>query len=100
MNPKIWANNLFEEIKSKGNIDDVKKVYEMNLELVKAGKTEDEVEIFLLRLEELTKEYTKPLDNGSLLNKLDESQAASKTNENVKKLLELIQQTKKELGLV
>jgi hypothetical protein len=100
MNPKIWANNLFEEIKSKGNIDDVKKVYEMNLELVKAGKTEDEVEDFLSSLEDLTKEYTKVLDNDLILEKLDESQAASKTNENVKKLLELIQQTKKELGLV
>ena len=100
MNPKIWANNLFEEIKSKGNIDDVKKVYEMNLRLIKAGKTEDEVKIFLSSLEGLAKKYTKPLDNGSVLEKMDESQSAHQTNENVKKLLELIQQTKKELGLV
>jgi len=100
MNPKIWANNLFEEIKSKGNIDDVKKVYEMNLRLIKAGKTEDEVEVFLSSLEGLAKKYTKVLDNGSVLEKMDESQSAHQTNENVKKLLELIQQTKKELGLV
>ena len=100
MNPKIWANNLFEEIKSKGNIDDVKKVYEMNLRLIKAGKTEDEVEVFLSSLEGLAKKYTKVLDNGSVLEKMDESQSAHQTNENVKKLLELIRQTKKELGLV
>ncbi|EMB31656.1 hypothetical protein KP612_01475 [Treponema denticola] len=100
MNPEIWANNLFKEIKSKGNIDDVKKVYEMNLRLIKAGKTEDEVKIFLSSLEGLAKKYTKPLDNGSVLEKMDESQSAHQTNENVKKLLELIQQTKKELGLV
>lgn len=99
MNPKIWANNLFEEIKSKGNID-VKKVYEMNLGLIKAGKTEDEVEVFLSSLEGLAKKYTKVLDNGSVLEKMDESQSAHQTNENVKKLLELIRQTKKELGLV
>ena len=100
MNPKIWANNLFEEIKSKGNIDDVKKVYEMNLRLIKAGKTEDEVKIFLSSLEGLAKPHTKTLDNGSVLEKMDESQSAYQTNENVKKLLELIRQTKKELGLV
>lgn len=100
MNVKVLADGILDQIKDMESVKDVEKKYKETLIFLKAGKTEDEVEIFLSHLEDLTKEYTKVLDNDLILEKLDESQAASKTNENVKKLLELIQQTKKELGLV
>ncbi|MGI5069355.1 hypothetical protein [Treponema denticola] len=100
MNVKVLADGILDQIKDMESVEDVEKKYKETLIFLKAGKTEDEVEDFLSSLEDLTKEYTKVLDNDLILEKLDESQAASKTNENVKKLLELIQQTKKELGLV
>lgn len=103
MNLKKLLNDFFRQVKKQSTVASVEKIYNENIELIKALYG-DKFEDYLSDLEEASNLYITAskilLDNGSVLEKMDESQSAYQTNENVKKLLELIQQTKKELGLV
>ncbi|MGI5068047.1 hypothetical protein [Treponema denticola] len=103
MNLKKLLNDFFRQVKKQSTVASVEKIYNENIELIKALYG-DKFEDYLSDLEEAANLYITAskilLDNGSVLEKMDESQSAYQTNENVKKLLELIQQTKKELGLV
>lgn len=103
MNLKKLLNDFFRQVKKQSTVASVEKIYNENIELIKALYG-DKFEDYLSDLEEAANLYITAskilLDNVSVLEKMDESQSAYQTNENVKKLLELIQQTKKELGLV